>query len=78
MFLFVLTPCPVSGDHYTGDSATGYFVFVGKLSECLLALDVIRNYLRPIPAQTTVETASTVLAFISLDTASQAVVDHIR
>jgi hypothetical protein len=43
----------------------------------LLAFDIVGDYLRFISANTAIKTAATVLAFISLNTASQAIVDHI-
>ena len=71
-FLYIPHALQISGDSTAGD-----FVFICKLFERLFALNVIRNYLSPIPAIIPVETTSAVLVFIPLDTASQAIVDHV-
>jgi hypothetical protein len=61
-------------------TAYGFLVYTildGKLFQCLLALYIVIYNLGFIAANTTVKTAATVLAFIPLSTASQAVVDYI-
>ena len=61
-------------------TANGFLVhtiFEGKLTQRLLALNIVDYYLRLIAANTAIKTAATVLAFISLGAASQAIVDHI-
>ena len=53
-------------------------VLDGKLLQRLLALYIVGNNTDFIPADTTVKTASAVLAFVPLCAASQAIPDHIR
>ena len=62
-------------------AANGFLVdtiLEGKLTQRLLALYIVGYYLGFIAANTAVKTAATVLAFIPLSAASQAIVDHIR
>ena len=53
-------------------------VLDGKLLQCLLALYIVGYNPDFIPADTTVKTASAVLAFVPLCAASQTIPDHIR
>ena len=53
-------------------------VLDGKLLQCLLALHIVGYDPDFIPADTTVKTASAVLAFVPLRAASQTIPDHIR
>ena len=62
----------------SADSFLVHAIFEGQLTQCLLALYIVRYYLSFIAANTAVETAATVLTFIPLGPASQAIVNHIR
>lgn len=59
------------------DSLLIYAILESNLAQGLLALHIDRFYLVLISANATVKTASTVLAFIPLSAASQAIPDHI-
>ena len=50
----------------------------GKLAQGLLALNVIGDHLGFVPADSPVETTPAILAFITLDMASESILDHIR
>lgn len=52
-------------------------ILLGKLFHCLLAFDIIGDNLGFVTTLSTVKAASTVLTFVPLDAASQAIVDHI-
>ena len=54
-----------------------YTIFDGKLLQCLLTLYIVRDNLWFISTNTAIKTAATILTFIPLSAASQAISDHI-